>query len=432
MKPIHPRTLVLYLLFLIAGGYGGYVISRPAADDGGDKRSTRTDRRAAAVQLRRSTVTSDGNREKIFTDKDMKVLIDRLQKGMTNEEFKEELLTLIGLLPESSFAIRILATKWAEMDPLGAIKALEDIDKKNLWGGYAANMILEKWSESNPVASARFYLENKDCFPHPPDMGKIISNFLKVSPEEAWIWLKEMEKVYIGNIHIHHTVLFFHELSKSDPRQMEKFINLLNTSSPSANYLLNKILNSWVEVDTSSAEKWLRDQPGPLKNDLEPVLIGAIFLQNRERALGMYEKLDKYQKANALDQIKNAMLSNHSYQETIEFMNSLSDDWDDPGMQSVYYKWQNDHPSEFEEWIRQQPRGKIRDKAINVYSGNHDFLNFEEAAELVNSISNEDMRSMSMENVLSRWQRENPEQLKAWVENSDLPQENKQQWLEEK
>lgn len=429
MKPVTVKAIVLCGVFLITGTYGGYVISQIGEEESNIVRPNRKTHENEWRKEKKTTLKTD---RKVLTDRDIKNLKVRLQKGMTIGEIYLELENLYENLPGNLFAINFLTTVCAEMDPAASIIALMNRNHEYHWQTeYVRAQILNKWSNADPAAAVRFYRENKDKIPDYGIEDEMVKNLAKQSPGEAWNWLKELDSK--GNAW--QVQAFFGELVLSHPGEVEKYINKMDFSVSNVISPLEDILHKWAKADYASAEKWVKKLPDDIKNNFERALIGPLALHDRERLREEYEKMENGDdRCDAIGAISESMLREYTFPETADFLLTLGeqDEVSDMGLHAYYHSWFQTDPIEFKNWVEKQPEGQGRDKAIEAYSGKSFFSNYEQEIALVNSISDKKMRSESMNRFLRNWLREDPVKMKTWVEQSDLSGMEKQRWLEEK
>jgi hypothetical protein len=101
----------------------------------------------------------------------------------------------------------------------------------------------------------------------------------------------------------------------------------------------------------------------------------------------------------------------------------------DNAQRNLISQWANEDPAAAGKFLQSLPADKSRDQAVQNYINQVSWQYPEMAAPLVNDISEENQRNSYIENIARPWLEIDPKAAQAWLMQTSLSEERKQQLL---
>lgn len=259
---------------LLAGFFANYGVSKTFPDEPETATPTQASRRSASMN-KRITEKKSGEKEQIFTERDLKRLIQRLSKNPDAKQVEEEYRLLMqyshtnksASSRELTLAMLHLFSYWGRLDPGKACETAMNLEKgpreflRNILVETALASLLNK----DPGAVAAMYNDTETgLFAITGYIHSINTQLTRHSPDQAWAWMKEL------NVGEQRTSFksFFETLSVTHPERIEEFVHKLpppeewsESGTSDEHDILKVIYSSWAKFDEKAAKKWAYSWP---------------------------------------------------------------------------------------------------------------------------------------------------------------------------
>ncbi|MEO7168532.1 MAG: hypothetical protein ABI787_02490 [Spartobacteria bacterium] len=421
------RSLGLFFLGLILGGFGGYALHRSA----GHEESGRVSARSRAQNAARGG--TDARSIEKRRKEDEKILLGdittvpfqevyEILSRQGNAEVARLALQLDGLpaSPQTSAKIRTFFKAWAQLDPTAAFatartfhtpetrdtaigstiagadpgaagalaKAIADLpnealpeSKKSLLFGEA----VQKWSEVDPAAAAHLLGETKLG-----GMGftmasySVAQNWAARDPAAALAWAQAQRPMAFG-------------------------------MNP-----VNGVVQGWWKKDPAAAEAFALAQIGtPLGKQLVPSLASQMAAQDRAKATAWASKITDQELRNQAYTVLASQFSFTDPKAASAWALTLPPEAVSGAVESAVSMWAQSDPSGAAHWI-EGLTGTARDSAVSSYSSATAETDPAAATAWAATIADDTKRTSALRRTTSQWLDRDPAAARAWIASSSL------------
>jgi hypothetical protein len=431
---------------LLLGAAGGYLSGR-------NTNSASADSDSAAARPTRSTLRSDASRAgDSATKRSTRVAgIDEISRmpgssnriqalmafyaGLSPDQLEDEARKLENLpMNERIMASFLLFGRWAEVDPTAAMSFSSTM---GFAGMFVRPTILQSWASVDPANAAKYYADNPREFAMMGMMGGgrgpmggqggaaiIASEWARQDPAAALAWANTLttEKSQALSAVVG-------EVAKNDPKKAAEM--LAGMSGGDLRDAYQRVATAYGSSDFNEAQAWIRTLPADQQANALAAAIEGLSNKDPQAAA---RQLALLQDGDA----KNRVLA------------EVVGDWAriDPSAAAGLVKSQNDPDAQRDAmrqlmptWVAQDPAaalqhaysyepGPVRDSALQSYVWSNQSAAPSELMRVAESIGDDRDRSRSVGMAATRWMREEPEQARAYVEQSStLTDEAKQRIL---
>ena len=188
-------------------------------------------------------------------------------------------------------------------------------------------------------------------------------------------------------------------------------------------------IGGWWEKDPAAAQAYVTahlSEPGSKQAAF--MLAGRMFSQDPERAQQFVTAMPDVEMRRQAEQIFAGQMAAKDPQRAAEWSASLPEDVRERAMSSAVGEWARTEPNAAAQWIGNLT-GPSRDQAFGAYSEAVAGRDPTGALNWAASISDAAIRGRSTERIVRRWMQQSPTDAIAWVQQSMLPDEQKQRLL---
>jgi len=255
------------------------------------------------------------------------------------------------------------------------------------------NSALSKWSEVEPAAAAKFL----DQYPTQDRefygaRMTIAQNWAASDPAAALAWAA----------------------AQGDGRE--------------ARIAMAGVIGGWWDADPRAAEAYVAEHADKL--GIEPVMriASQLYKQDPQRAKEWANSLSTAE-ARRMANTNIAMeMSNSDPKAAGEFAATLPDDVRGRTLEGVISRWARNDSRAVGEWINGL-NGAVRDEAVGTFSSVVAAKDPAAALTWAATVSDPTKRSTTVDRLVSGWMRRSPNDAKAWIQNSTLPDPEKTRLL---
>jgi hypothetical protein len=430
------RSLGIFFLGLLLGGFLGYVLHRPGrAGAGSEDAPWQSARNGAATnQTARSSIERKTEDQKILLGDIASIPFQELYEILSRQRPEEigRLAQQLDHLPPGQPAqakIRAFFTAWAHLDPaaafdsaidfhnpggrsiavgaiiagadanaIGAIaKAITELASDTLPGSSKNglfNQAIEKWSEADPAAAARLLSESRvDAMQLMPAFYTVASNWAASDPAAALAWAQEQRAVPFDLNPVSGAVIGWW---KKAPADAEAYA-LSQIGTPLGKQLISNLASQMADGDRAKATTWIGNLPdGELRNQAYGIMATQLAFNDPKTA-----------SAWALDLPPNAR---------------------NGAVESSVSIWARTDPTAAGRWI-EGLTGSTRDSAVSSYSYTVVENDPATAMAWAVTISDETKRDRVTQRAMREWLERDPSAAQTWIQNSSLGEAEKARLL---
>ena len=254
------------------------------------------------------------------------------------------------------------------------------------------NSALGKWSELEPAAAAKFL----DQFPKEREfLGArmmIAQNWAASDPAAALAWAT----------------------AQGDGRE--------------ARISMNGVINGWWDADPRAAEAYVAEHADTL--GFQPVMqiASQLYKQDPQRAREWAASLPTAETRRMATTNIAMQMSENDPKAAGEWAATLSDELRDRTLQGVISRWARNDSQAVAKWI-DGLNGTVRDEALGAFSSTLAASDPATALTWAATVTDPTRRNATVDRVVSGWLRRSPNDAKAWIQNSSLPEAEKTRLL---
>jgi len=255
------------------------------------------------------------------------------------------------------------------------------------------NSALAKWSEVEPAAAAKFLdqFSTHDRESYNARMT-IAQNWAAADPTAALAWANE----------------------QGDGRE--------------ARMTMAGVIGGWWDSDPHAAEAYVAKHADTLGNEPVMRIVSQLYKQDPDRAKEWANTLSTVEARRMADANIVWQMSENDPKAAGEWAATLPDELRDRTLQIVISRWARNDSHAVGEWINGL-NGAIRDEAVSAFSSTLAPSDPATALTWAASVSDPTRRSATVDRLVSGWLRRSPNDAKAWVQNSALPDQEKTRLL---
>jgi hypothetical protein len=255
------------------------------------------------------------------------------------------------------------------------------------------NGALSKWSEVEPAAAAKFLdqIPTKDRELLGARM-MIAQNWAASDPTAALAWAA----------------------AQGDGRE--------------ARISMSGVIAGWWDADPRAAEAYVAEHADKL--GIEPVMriASQLYKQDPQRAKEWANTLPTAETRRMATTNIAMEMSNSDPKAAGEWAATLPDEVRSRTLESVISRWARNDSRAVGEWINGL-NGAVRDEAVGAFSASLAVKDPATALTWATTVSDSTRRTATVDRLVSSWLRRNPNDAKAWIQNSTLPDTEKTRLL---
>lgn len=428
---------------LVVGAAGGYISGKgtsPEAaapgieasnsrnrtsgrSEGASAETTKKNHGASAEQIARMP----GNSSRI------QAMLEFYQ-GLSASQLADEAGKLDALpMNERIMASILLFGRWAEVDA-GAAMAFSNT--MGFAGGFVRPTILQSWSSVDPAGAAKYYAANPREFATMGMMGGrgpgggqdgasiIASEWARQDPTAAMAWAASLTTDKGSAM-----TSVIGEIAKTDPRKAADMIKQMDAGDQANAY--RSVAAQYGALDFAEAQSWVRTLPA---DDQAAALASAIGgLANSDPAAAAKQAL-LMPDGDAKDRLVGTLagtLARTDPQAAAEFISKQqSENAQRDGIRNLMPTWANQNPTAALKYAQSLPEGNVRDSALGSYVFSDNTSPPKQVVATAESISDEGDRNRAVSVAVTKWMREDKTAATAYVESSDMSDDQKQRLIE--
>lgn len=358
----------------------------------------------------------------------LKPIMDKLMRGQLPSDWEAELNKILDTATraEKYQALLIFFTLWAQTD-IDAAMARASV----IGGGYAKVIkkeILKQLIENDPSEAARYYQENKDNLlsNYSYLVGDIAGKWVQKSPEEAWAWCMSLESPD-APFAPQRTALSAFMLGL-DVRDSAVVKNYLEKFKQIVGVYHGGTVKNWASQNPDEALSWVTSVSDESQNCLSGVILG-VMKTDLKRAEELLKELPPRLQIGMIGQIADDMAYNQGAERALSWLMEKVTPAELAENSFWLYPispWTIQSPEAASQWVEKLPASLIKDEIIAQYADSlYNATFYDKAFELMNTMENAEKKETTMKSVLQKWQNNNQEDFKKWLDQSKKSQELK-------
>ncbi|MEM6885718.1 MAG: hypothetical protein AAF571_11850 [Verrucomicrobiota bacterium] len=346
-------------------------------------------------------------------------------------------------------------TSWARTDPeaaLMAAEALPDKVKKQ-----ALPNVVSNWARNDPEAALTWLLAHDDA----ELMGNTFRNISysdAIEPQRLFDLV--VEKMPAGNSFRNTVSQVVNRWAQKDPNAAANALLSLPPGDAFNNSAGN-LIRQWSGKDPAAAFQWATSLPeGAGRNNTVRSWFNAVAADQPQLAESYYQQLDSSQQNEVASSIASSLVNadpaaairftaaltdekiRRNAQDSIArnwarqdpqqaglWANSLPDGEKSRAIRNVIDSWANNNVEAAAEWLASIPVNPSLDEATHTLSRKLAGVDPAAAVDWAGSITNEKTRERALYDAAREWIRNDPANGKAWVQSSNLTQQQKDKLL---
>ncbi len=345
--------------------------------------------------------------------------------------------------------------RWAQNDPAGALKAAESLPEE--LKHKALPQVISNWARTDPEAALAWVAANDDLATM-EDAFRNLTYSDAIEPQKIYDLV--MEKMPAGRAFQNTVSQVISRWAQKDPVAAAAALKQMPPGD-AFNSSAGNLVRAWSKNDPAAAFGWAASLPeGSGKNDTIRNWFSYVADDHPELAVSYYRQLDAQQQKRVTTNLVSSLVKSDP-SAAITFSNSLNDDdlrkraresiasswaYEDPqqasrwavtlpeaeksqALQNVVDSWANKNLEAAAEWLASMPASPALDEATSSLSRKLVGVDPEAAMSWAGSITDEKKRQRALYNSARQWIRNDPANGKAWVQRSNLTQEDKAKLL---
>ncbi|WOO41403.1 hypothetical protein [Rubellicoccus peritrichatus] len=334
---------------------------------------------------------------------------EQIEEAMANLRPYEakEALTFVSSFPPGAKRDEMVVSlleKWAELDPLGAMDYLTNIESMRLRDD-AAEAILEQWGRSNPVEAISWIDANADSMTgrvYSNRMLSVIAGYAEVDPQGAFNYSSSLPEDTSTQRNVKSRALGEVVRSLVESDQIGEAVSLISGMEPGnmQTEAFSEFIEEWARYDPTAAVEYL----GMLGEDA-----AADAKQSLMRSWAEYDPVA-----------------------AAEWLSTLPAD--DPEMGSLVNnligRWTRYDLEASAAWLNQIPPSPEIDRAVAIYTYRSAQEDPAGAMSWAESVTRDNIRDRLMTRVASEWKQQDPDGFQSYIETAEISDEQKTQLQE--
>ena len=391
---------------------------------------------AASNEAQRSEFSSDKSRaetDKIVLGNITTVPFQELYSVLSARSAKEmaELAAQLNGLPpgrETKTKINAFFTAWAHLDARAALTAA--ISLKTVEAKDAAISAVVRGADAISAKSlveviSQLPADAVPAWQKTKSLNSALSKWSEVEPAAAAKFLEQFpaqEREFLGA-----RMMIAQNWAASDPAAALAWA-AAQGDGREGRISMSGVITGWWEADPRAAEAYVVEHADTLGMPPLMQIVSQMFRQDPERAK---------QFANSLPtvELRRTALSNLAMQMSFndpkaagQWAATLPEDVRGRALENVVLRWARNDSRAAGEWINGL-NGAVRDEAVSAFSSSLGASDPAAALTWATTLSDPARRNTAVERVLTGWMRRSPNDAKAWIQNSALPDEEKTRLL---
>jgi len=279
---------------------------------------------------------------------------------------------------KNDIALRALERRWAEIDPLGAIKAWTEGNARPLGDAF-----FTAWAKSNPAGALRWYSSLEEGDFKTQSRGLILERVAKTDPQRALDYANQMPEGKDQN-QILTTALT--ALGAKDPAEALAAAKRL-PEGPSRKAGIDSVVGQIAASNLEEAQKLVAQLPPNTVSTAGSVIAAALLKQSPEQALAWATVLPEGQSK-------------------------------DSAYRGLAREWATVDVTAAATWLDTLPKGTSRDSAVASFANRTAPRDPEGATLWASTLPAGDQRSSTLSQTVGIWQLTNPAAAAEWVSSA--------------
>lgn len=351
--------------------------------------------------------------------------------GKELQRWNDKITTPDMLHSRDRFLMEYLCLRWGRETPKQALLKLQDMPHL---GETALLSMMKGWAEKNPESLTTYCLEQGGQDNLPDNVARFCTYTLaSLSPENSVAWMKTLPEGKREQ-QIHHLMAAIRE---KYPNKISSVVALLGEEAMKSREMSAAIASTWAEVNWETAAAWINSLPEETKTFAWSDVVKSM---PADEALKHLDSFDEKTQNGILGQ-KTYALFFDSPQKAIDWLTAHTTP--ERAAQIIEEKTpfnrEKTYTPEFNATLDKLPAGPMKDSLLDkvvtlrLYAAtDNNFRNnkMEDNMTLALSIIDAQKRADVIERSMRYWVIEhNAESARKWLEQSTLPQEKKEQYL---
>jgi hypothetical protein len=428
---------------LVVGAAGGYISGKGTspeavapgieASNARNHTSSRSDTSSGEATKKNHAASTEQIARMPGNSSRIQALLEFYQ-GLSASQLADEAGKLDALpMNERIMASILLFGRWAEVDA-GAAMAFSNT--MGFAGGFVRPTILQSWSSVDPAGAAKYYAANPREFATMGMMGGrgpgggqdgasiIASEWARQDPTAAMAWAASLTTDKGSAM-----TSVIGEIAKTDPRKAADMIKQMDAADQGNAY--RSVAAQYGALDFAEAQSWVRTLPADDQAAAHASAIGG--LANSDPAAAAKQALlmpDGDAKDRLVGNIVGT-LARTDPQAAAEFLSKQeSENAQRDGMRNLMPTWANQNPAAALKYAQSLPDGNVRDSALGSYVFGNNTTPSKELVATAEGITDEGDRNRAVIVATSKWLREDKTAATAYIESSDMSDDQKQRLIE--
>jgi len=325
---------------------------------------------------------------------------------------------------ERGLAMGLLFNRWAEVDPLGAIDATNDMGFR---GSRLKNEVLQSWLTYDSQGVIDWFTTNKDDMSErmrgdgrwSTSMQSIIaSNLASKDPASALDFIQslnagqEKEKAYEG---------FFESLVRSDLAQAKSYLN--QAPADLKGEVAAEIAAAMAKGDLTNALTWVDTLPADQRDLAVAGALENIASQDPDQAVALFESLQDQEAINeSISTMSDIISSQQGSLAAADWVMNLDTGKDKDSTYRALYEIGKDSVEDtdtFLTWLNQNEQSKQLDVVIHGYLRSIPYNDFEARAIAAESYKSKSDRKREVNRIVEQWRDVDPVKADEFLETSE-------------
>lgn len=419
-KLIRKRDFLFILAFIFAGFFLGKLVANSKIDSAPTIRTEPApplSTRRADPFNRSSSLSGErkGSLNKTFLsgnqNEKLAAILAKLLAGEIPQNWEDELQKILHYTKHgnSTESLLILFSKWAEVD---FQKALERAGKIPNQSFVLKREIFAQLAKKDPEMAFMFYEKNKELLNTNSGtiLGYIAKNMAMQNPDKTLNWCFAFDGTE-KNIALKYFMRGIGYKSEKTREYIEKIYH-------DRGALPSGLIADWAEADPDSALEWGKLNENSSPHYTESVIRGLVIGNDLKRATDLLLSIPEEERLRSM-----RFLSLHIQdpEESLSFhLKVVPSSKIDAYYFQAMPSWAAKHPEDAERWINDLPTSPVKDLAINLYAeGVSEEQPYGSVLDLVESMEDAPKKESTINTLIQKWQKENPEQLNDWLKQSE-------------
>lgn len=191
---------------------------------------------------------------------------------------------------------------------------------------------------------------------------------------------------------------------------------------------MSGVISGWWDADPRAAEAYVVEHADTLGTQPLMQIISQMYRQDPERAKQFANNLPTVEMRRTAASNIAMQMSFNDPKAASQWAATLPDDVRGRTLESVVSRWARNDSRAAGEWINGL-NGAVRDEAVTAFSSSLGMSDPAAALTWATTLSDPTRRNAAVERVVTAWLRRSPNDAKAWIQSSPLPEEEKTRLL---